>query len=216
MKHLFTLLLLVALCGCVSNRTPTISVTAKVSEYYPHAMNEDYTDGSWAAYDAVIFQIISPDQWQGTNLTIYCFSGDTNIIFRTVGDVFQFQIAKDYLEEQPSRLFDGAIEKPKRITEAKKTVELDLTRLDKDGLRGPPDGKVAVSYEFCIPNTDTCKAEVKAIDPTIQFMPGSRGRIGAGKDECLCIGTTQKDYRDILNRLAELQYVKRIIECHFE
>lgn len=30
-------------------------------------------------------------------------------------------------------------------------VELDLARLDADGLRGPPDGKVSVSYEFCIP-----------------------------------------------------------------
>jgi len=215
MKKLGVLLLLV-LCGCFSNRTPTISVTAKINAFYPQAMNEDYTDGSWAAYDAVIFQISSPAQWQGTNLTIYCFAGDTNIIFKTVEDVFQFQIAKDYLEEQPRRLFDGVIEKPKRITEAKKTVELDLTRLDKDGLRGPPDGKVAVSYEFCIPNTDTCKAEVKAIDPTIQLMPGSRGRIGASKDECLCIGTTRKDYRDVLNRLAKLQYIKRIIECHFE
>jgi len=115
MKHLFTLLLLVALCGCVSNRTPTVNVTAKITECYPHAMNEDYTDGSWAAYDAVIFQIISPAQWQGTNLTIYCFSGDTNIIFKTVGDIFQFQIAKDYLDDTPRRLFDGAIEKPKRI-----------------------------------------------------------------------------------------------------
>lgn len=86
-------------------------------------MNEDYTDGSWAAYDAVIFQIISPAQWQGTNLTIYCFSGDTNIIFKTVGDVFQFQIAKDYLDDRPGHLFDGAIEKPRRITEAKKTQE---------------------------------------------------------------------------------------------
>jgi hypothetical protein len=180
MKHLVTLLLLAFVCGCVSNRTPTISVTAKITEYYPHAMNEDYTDGSWAAYDAVIFQIISPAQWQGTNLTIYCFSGDTNITFRTVGDVFQFQIVKDYLGDRPGHLFDGAIEKPKRITEAKKIVELDLAQLDKDGLRGPPDGKVAVSYEFSIPNTNACKAEVKAIDPTIQFMPGSRGRIGEG------------------------------------
>jgi len=78
-------------------------------------MNEDYTDGSWAAYDAVIFQIISPTQWQGTNLTIYCFSGDTNIVFKTVGDVFQFQIAKDSLDDRSGHLFDGAIEKPKRI-----------------------------------------------------------------------------------------------------
>lgn len=103
------------LCGCVSHQTASISVTAKITACYPQAMNEDYTDGGWAAYDAVVFQIISPAQWQGTNLIIYCFSGDTNIIFRTVGDVFQFQIAKDCLDDRPGRLFDGAIEKPKRI-----------------------------------------------------------------------------------------------------
>jgi hypothetical protein len=95
-------------------------------------------------------------------------------------------------------------------------VELDLTRLDQDGRRGPPGGKVSVAYEFCIPNRDACRAEVCAIAPNVQFMPGSRGRIGAGKDECLCIGTTGKDFRDVLKRLAELPYVKRIIECHFE
>lgn len=95
-------------------------------------------------------------------------------------------------------------------------VELDLTKLDKNGLRGPADGKVSVSYEFCIPNTDKCKAAVKAIDPTVQFMPGSRGRIGAGKDECLCIGETRANYREVLTRLADLPYIKRIIECHFE
>ena len=98
----------------------------------------------------------------------------------------------------------------------RKKVEFDLSQLDKDGLRGPADGKVAVSYEFCIPNTEQCKAEVKAIDQTVQFMPGSRGRIGAGKDECLCIGTTRADYREVLGRLAELPYVKRIIQCFFE
>ncbi len=96
-------------------------------------------------------------------------------------------------------------------------VELDLSQLDKDGLRGPPDGKVSVSYEFAIPNTAECKAEVRAIDRTVQFMPGSRGRIGAGKNECLCIGSThQPDYRGVLRALAELPYVTRIIECHFE
>lgn len=95
-------------------------------------------------------------------------------------------------------------------------VEIDLSVLDSNGLRGPADGKVSVAYEFCIPNTDKCKAEVRAIDSTVRFLPGSRGRIGAGKDECLCLGQTRKDYQKVLQSLAELSYVKRIIESHFE
>ena len=71
-------------------------------------------------------------------------------------------------------------------------------------------------YEFCIPNTAKCKAQVKAIDPGVRLMPGSRGRIGARKDECLCVGETGADYRTVLNRLAALPFIKRIIECHFE
>jgi hypothetical protein len=96
-------------------------------------------------------------------------------------------------------------------------IEFDLGQIDADGLRGPHDGKVAVAYEFCIPDTEACKAEVKAIDHTVQFMPGSRGRIGAGRDECLCIGSThQKNYRSVLHALAKLTYIERIIECYFE
>ena len=96
-------------------------------------------------------------------------------------------------------------------------IEFDLAQLDADGLRGPADGKVAVAYEFCIPNTDACKAQVKAIDNTVQFMPESRGRIGANKQECLCVGSThQKRSRQVLHVLANLSYVRRIIECHFE
>ena len=96
-------------------------------------------------------------------------------------------------------------------------IELDLQNIDRDGLRGPADGKVAVSYEFAIPNTEECKAQVKAIDPTVQFMPGSPGRVRTPSNACLCIGSThQSDYRAVLNRLAALPYVERIVECHFE
>ena len=96
-------------------------------------------------------------------------------------------------------------------------VEFNPDNLDQQGLRGPADGKVAVSYEFAIPNTETCKRQVRAIDPTVEFLCGSRGRIGAGKNECLCIGSThQPNYRDVLVNLAKLPYVKRIIECYFE
>ena len=101
--------------------------------------------------------------------------------------------------------------------DAWKKVEFNLDQLDRDGLRGPTDGKVALSYEFCIPNTDDAKAQVRAIDRTVQFMPGSRGRIGATKQQCLCVGAThQENYRAVLLSLAELSYVEQIIECHFE
>ena len=105
---------------------------------------------------------------------------------------------------------------PKASPAPSPKIELDLTKLDANGLRGPADGKVSVAYEFCIPNTAKCKAQVKGIDPAVRLMPGSRGRIGAGKSECLCVGETGANYRTVLKRLADLPYVKRIIECHFE
>lgn len=96
-------------------------------------------------------------------------------------------------------------------------VLFDLSHLDRNGLRGPPDGKIAVSYEFAIPDNDLCRSEIKAIDKTAQFMPGSHGRVGAGKNECLCIGSThQENFKTVLLALAEKSYIKRIIECHFE
>ncbi len=96
-------------------------------------------------------------------------------------------------------------------------IEFDLSAIDDDGLRGPPDGKVSVTYEFAIPDRPDCKAEVTKIDPSIQIGCGVRGRVGAKPGECLCTGSThQKNYRQILQRLAELPYVARIVECFFE
>ena len=36
-------------------------------------------------------------------------------------------------------------------------ITFDMSRLDKDGLYGPPNGKRALSYEFCIPKTENLK-----------------------------------------------------------
>jgi len=96
-------------------------------------------------------------------------------------------------------------------------VAFDLDRLDEDGLVGPPDGKRALSYEFCIPPSEECKELVSSIDPTVEFMCGSPGRIGCYPDECLCIGSThQENYRDVLRKIAELPYVEKIDEAVFE
>ena len=96
-------------------------------------------------------------------------------------------------------------------------IDLDLDALDADGLRGPADGKVAVDYEFVIPNTPAAREAVTRIDPSVAFMPGSRGRIGAKAGECLCLGSThQPRHREILLALARLPEIARIIECHHE
>jgi hypothetical protein len=96
-------------------------------------------------------------------------------------------------------------------------IELDLEALDADGLRGPADGKVAVDYEFVIPDTPAAREAVSQIDPSVELMPGSRGRIGAKAGECLCIGSThQPRHREILIALARLPEIARIIECHHE
>jgi len=96
-------------------------------------------------------------------------------------------------------------------------IEIDLEALDADGLRGPPDGKVAVDYEFAIPDTTAAREAVTRIDPSVELMPGSRGRIGAKAGECLCIGSThQPRHREILVALARLPEIARIIECHHE
>ena len=96
-------------------------------------------------------------------------------------------------------------------------VTFDLLQFSPDGLRGPEDGRRSLSYEFCIPNTPQHKAEVSAIDPSIQFMCGSAGRIGCAKDQCLCLGSTHQDgFMDVLRSLTELSYISRIDECFFE
>jgi len=96
-------------------------------------------------------------------------------------------------------------------------IAFDLSRLNADGLYGPPDGLRSLAYEFCIPNDSEAESEVKAIDPTIELMPGSRGRIGCTARQTLAVGQThQPNFRDVLGRLAALPYVKRIQQTDFE
>ena len=117
----------------------------------------------------------------------------------------------------PSLFLAGCGRQAQEPLDPRAKIELDLEALDADGLRGPPDGKVAVDYEFVIPDTPAAREAVSQIDPSVAFMPGSRGRIGAKAGECLCIGSThQPRHREILFALARLPEIARIIECHHE
>lgn len=96
-------------------------------------------------------------------------------------------------------------------------IRFDSSRLNSEGLLGPPDGLRALSYEFCIPATGSHEREVEAIDVTVTIQQSSPGRIGCGSDEYLAIGNThQPDFREVLERLSRLPYVERIEESHFE
>ncbi len=96
-------------------------------------------------------------------------------------------------------------------------ITFDISKLNEDGLYGPPSGKRALSYEFCIPDAHEIKAEVAGIDPTVRFYPGSPGRIGCDSKQVLCIGSTHQAGVDgVIQDLAQLPYVQRIDESVFE
>ena len=96
-------------------------------------------------------------------------------------------------------------------------IGFDINALDKEGLIGPADGKVAVNYEFCIPANSRFINEVVRIDPSIRVHKKSKGRVACNKEQWLCIGSTHQElYRQKLQRLAELEYIKRIEKTVFE
>lgn len=96
-------------------------------------------------------------------------------------------------------------------------IGIDLSVLDANGLVGPPGGKSALSYEFCIPAGDSYAIDVRGINPSVIFSRASPGRIGCTASQVLVVGNThQPGFASILQRLAELPYVERIIESHFE
>jgi hypothetical protein len=96
-------------------------------------------------------------------------------------------------------------------------LQIDLSALNSEGLAGPPDGLRAISYEFCIPAGILAETEVRTIDPTAEIFKGASGRIGCSESQSLVIGSThQREFREVLLKLASLDYVERIIESHAE
>ncbi len=105
---------------------------------------------------------------------------------------------------------------PGQRAEAAK-IKFRLDGIRPDGLRGPPDGLVSVSYEFCVPADDHVYQEVRRIDSSVQIYPGSSGRIACSKDQALCVGQThQPRWRDVLKGLTSLKYISEIRESFFE
>jgi hypothetical protein len=74
-----------------------------------------------------------------------------------------------------------------------------------------------VSYELCVPRDQKLVDEVRSIDPSIAIHADSRGRIGCSPMEVLCLGSThQRGFREVLEKLCGLSYVRRIERTWFE
>ena len=105
--------------------------------------------------------------------------------------------------------------KSKEQKKAETKMNFSFSKIDKNGLikkRG-----TSLSYEFCIPNKTEYIDEIHRIDESIGTYKSSKGRIGCGANEILCIGeTADKDYKKILIALTNLNYVKQINESFFE
>jgi hypothetical protein len=98
-----------------------------------------------------------------------------------------------------------------------KKIKFDLSQLNENGLYGPRDGLRALHYEFCIPANEKLMEAVKTLDPSLEIVLSSSGRVGCSKSEFLCLGNThQENYREILLKLAKLPYVESIEQSFFE
>jgi len=107
-------------------------------------------------------------------------------------------------------------QKPPENTDAWKKIKLDFKQLDAEGLTGPPKGKVAMNYEFCIPSEEKFWRQVHKIDATAQKNAG-KGRIACKDSQWLVIGSThQKNYQRVLFQLASLPYLERIEPTFWE
>lgn len=92
-------------------------------------------------------------------------------------------------------------------------IDFDITTIDANGMQGG----TFVDYEFCIPMDEDKVAEVKSIEPEVVMPAKAKGRIRCGEDEFLCIVSTKGEkWKEKLNAIASLPYVKRIIQTYYE
>lgn len=95
-------------------------------------------------------------------------------------------------------------------------VGFDPSPVGGDGLYGPPDGRRALDFEFCIPDAISYRDQVTSIDSGLRFST-SPGRVGCWGDELLVFGNSHRpEFHSVLAQLARLPYVKRIERAWFE
>lgn len=95
-------------------------------------------------------------------------------------------------------------------------IKFKLSIFDKNGLTGDENNKVALDYEFCVPNTPEILNTIKEIDSSIKPTKG-KGRTKCTDNAILLTGNSyNKDIKKILCNLSQLEYITEINQIYWE
>jgi len=134
------------------------------------------------------------------------FSGLLSLQLLSIVFVFSLTISCSSSENSNYQIENCNIEK----------IKFDLTDIDNRGLIGELDNKVALDFEFCIPNKPEIIKEVLAINASLKTQK-SKGRSNCNEQSILVIGNTyNKDFKKLLCKISQLEYVKEINQTYWE
>lgn len=95
-------------------------------------------------------------------------------------------------------------------------IKFKLTLFDKNGLTGDENNKVALDYEFCVPNKLEILNTIKEIDSSIKPLNG-KGRTKCAENHIIMIGNSyNKDIKKILCNLSQLECITEIKQVYWE
>lgn len=95
-------------------------------------------------------------------------------------------------------------------------IKFKLAIFDKNGLTGDENNKVALDYEFCVPNKPEILKTINEIDSSIKPIKG-KGRTKCNNDAILLIGNSyNKDIKKILCNLSQLECITEIKQVYWE
>ena len=118
-------------------------------------------------------------------------------------------------------VFSCTSSKNKSVSENVENCNLDkikfkLSIFDKNGLTGDENNKVALDYEFCVPNQVEYLTKIREIDSSIKPLNG-KGRTKCAENHIVMIGNSyNKDIKKILCNLSQLEYITEINQVYWE
>lgn len=95
-------------------------------------------------------------------------------------------------------------------------ITFDLTGIDDRGLIGYGENKKGLDFEFCIPNQPDLVKKVLTLDSSLKKL-ASKGRSNCSEQHVLITGSTyNKNFKKLLCKIAQLEYVKEINQTYWE